>query len=250
MSFRRLPAVWILLAWAASAMPASGEEVPDALELDVAVVVYTHTFTSRVDWNEVEGVRAEVAEAVARFSRASRGRLRLALKNVRIDRLVPQSDFCELEPGSFWLGAQSPDGARRVEDDFRDLGFRDDDLDAVAVFYAWENRVGEQSRYGGATYGVNTLLGKAAYLAIPMAWPRETLNQYFEHEMLHVIESIFREADQPIAFVHNAEVAQAVYGDDLAWHEWILQSIPDATYLAVASHRASGASVPEPEARE
>jgi hypothetical protein len=214
-------------------------------------VVYPETFAAAATRDEVDNVWREVAESAEFVERASRGRLALDVERVVVERAVPRGDFQEDPPGQFWLNDWA--GSRHVvEDDLVALGRPRDRFDVVAVFYAWENRPSHATPVGAASIGVNRILGKAAYLAVPMVWNPSTLNSYFEHELLHCLESMFEEAGAGFAHLHNGWAFEATYGvDQAAWNAWVLSNAPWDAYLGKpgAWGTIAGSSVSEAPAR-
>ena len=92
---------------------------------------------------------AEVDEAVDFYWRKSHMRLHLAVERTEIHRPLEREEFWEVTPDSYWLGPKAP---RR---DLQERGYDLDRYDIVAVFYAYRQRPGHWSRYGGGTYGVD-----------------------------------------------------------------------------------------------
>jgi len=216
-------AFWAAVAAAPS--PASAQ-TSKYLRLKVAVVVYPNTFTDSLTADELVHVWSEVDEAIEFFWRVSRMRTHLAVDREVIERLLLAEDFWFWEPGSYWLGPEAP------ENDLRELGYADDEHDAVVCFYAFAPSAGQSNKYGGATLQVNTLLGKAAYVGIPLSYDPNRYNRIFEHEFLHVFSSIFRNSGYPdFPNVHNVHEQVGVYDDNDTWYEWLLQSIPDDNYF-------------------
>jgi hypothetical protein len=221
------------------AAPASGVRA-QTLRLDVLVVFYPHTFAHWADPGDARIVRDEVAEAADRLHAMSRNRLRLRVDDLVIDRYLHEDEFWEVEPKKYWLGPGSEAGKTGVEHDLVSRGIAKDHYDVVAVFYAWEEAPGQWSRFGGAAYPVNSLLGKAAYLAIPTSWSPDSLDRYFEHEFMHSLESIFEgNGYAPFPAVHGEEIFHALEGPDADWHGWILGMLPDRAYFEPHGHWGS-----------
>lgn len=226
-SWRRgLVAVALLLLLGAEA------RAEDALRLSVLVVVYPDTFSAKATPDEIENVFHEVAEAADYVQLSSGRRLELAVEPAIVDRFVPREDFQETSPGKYWLNDQVGD-ERMVEGDLLALGFQPDRYDVVAVFYAWQNGASGLSEFGAASFGVDRILGRATYLAVPMAWDPSKLNEYFEHELLHCMESIFDQvghADFP--HLHNGWAYEATFGaTDHDWYGWVLDHFPYPDYV-------------------
>ena len=220
-----LPALAVLLLGA-------GDAEPDQLRLRVLVVVYPDTFTDTASRDEVENVWREVAESADFVRTASGGRLEIDVDRAVVERVVPRDDFVEDPPGSFWLNDWVRD-VHVVENDLVALGQPRDRYDVVAVLYAWENRPSHVTPVGAASIGVNRILGKAAYLAVPMAWAPSSLDSYFEHELLHCLESMFETTGAGFPHLHNGWAFEAAYGvDQDAWNAWVLQNAPWDAYLA------------------
>jgi hypothetical protein len=158
-------------------------------------------------------------------------RLHLAVDRVVIGRYLAEDQFWEVKPRQYWLNGGALDGVNSVEKDLEDLGYAPDSYDVVAVFYAFENRPAHESRFGGAAYGVNWILGKAAYLAIPMAWSPEQLSSIFQHELLHTLGSIFENNGyEAFPKVHNGGFFKIASGGEADWQTWVLRNIPDQCY--------------------
>jgi hypothetical protein len=228
-----------LRSWLRCLIPASAvlllgaaEPTQDQLRLRVLVVVYPETFAAAATRDDVENVWREVAESAEFVARASQGRLHLDLERAVVERPVPREDFEENPPGQFWLNDYA--GSRHVvEDDLLAQGHARDRFDVVAVFYAWENRPSHTTPFGAASIGVNRILGKAPYLAVPMVWNPSTLSSYFEHELLHCLESMFEDAGAGFPHLHNGWAFEATYGVDQAeWNAWVLENAPWDAYLA------------------
>jgi hypothetical protein len=154
-----------------------------------------------------------------------------------IGRYLAEDQFWEPKPGRYWLSGKDRGGVNSVERDLEDLGYARDSYDVVAVFYAFENRPGHGNRFGGAAYGVNRILGKAAYLAIPLTWGPKKLSSVLEHELLHTLSSIFQNSGyQAFPPVHNSGFFKLIHGRDADWYGWVLRNIPDRCY-----HEPTGA---------
>ncbi len=219
------------LAVALVLLAASGSEASHYLSLRILVVVYPHTFADLAGTEKDAQVWEAVDQAVDSFWRGSRMRLHLAVDRVVIGRYLAEDQFREVEPRRYWLTGRALDGVNSVEEDLEDLGYASDSYDVVAVFYAFENRQGHGSRFGGASYGVNRILGKAAYLAIPMAWSPESLSSILQHELLHTLASIFRNSGyEAFPHVHNGGFFKLANGRDADWQAWVLRNIPDQRY--------------------
>lgn len=205
----------------------------DQLRLGVLVAVYPYTFTASSGHDEVQNVWREVAEAAAFVEHSSGRRLALDVETVVVERVLPHDDFQEVTPGQYFLNGHGRTDPV-VENDLLALGHEPDRYDVVAVFYAWENRPSSLSPYGAAALGVNQILGKAAYLAVPLAWTPSSLNEYFEHELLHCVESMFEAAGHPYAvpFLHNGWAFEETYGSNSHdWYGWVLGHIAYQVYL-------------------
>lgn len=222
---RAVPIALLTCALAASA-PALPAQESRHLRLDVLVVVYPETFAGSIDAAGIEHVRQETREAVRFLWRISRLRLLPAVEPLTVPRLLPREDFNFYEPSNYWLGPQT------VEGDLRNLGYEDDSFDAVVAFYAFVPEDDHYNKWAGATRGVNTLLGKAAYVGIPLSGDSNRYNRVFEHEFLHVLASVFRSSGYPeFPLVHDVHLQTGVYDDDDTWYEWLLARIPDANYF-------------------
>ena len=201
------------------------------LSLRVLTVVYPHSFADLASPEDEARVWDAVDHAVESFWRGSRMRLHLAVEDLVIDRYLPEEEFWEVEPQRYWLGAKGGNGPSSVERDLEALGYAPDSFDVVVVFYAFENLPAHQSQFGGATYGVNSILGKAAYLAIPMAWTPAKTKAILEHELLHALNSIFQNSGfTDFPHVHNGGFFKLVGGPGTDWTAWVLQNIPDQSY--------------------
>lgn len=224
----------LLAAWVfalGSAAP-STTEADQYLRLKVLAVVYTDTFTDRATPAEVETVWKEVDEAAELYWRHSSMRLHLAVDHLTIDRFVPREHLWELTPEHYWLAPTGGEHEHDVEADLLDRGIGFDSYDVIAVFYAYENGPGHYSQFGGGSYGVDTLLGKAAFVSIPLAFEPDYLNRLFEHEFLHCLASIFWNSGyDAFPFPHNERAFKALEGKDNDWIPWVLGGIPDRYYF-------------------
>ena len=72
------------------------------------------------------------------------------------------------------------EGVHGVTDDLLGRGYERDVYDSVAVYYAFQAGPGHYNQYAVAALDVNSVLGKAAYLAISMDYP-----DVFEHGRRH-----------------------------------------------------------------
>ena len=220
------------------------------LRLEVLVVIYTNTFAGTATSSEVENVRHEVDDAVEYIWRSSRMRLHLAVDDLTIHRFVPENQFARSEfapedlpeqyaspgPGRYVLPFWTINDAQSsVTTDLEDLGYQSGSYDIVATFYAFEPGPDRVNRFGGASYGVNRLLDKAAYVVIPMTWRPDTLNRYFEHEILHAVRAIFNQSgNTSFPLVHNSELFRWANGENANYERWILGSVSEAEYLDAA----------------
>ena len=217
------------------------------LRLKALVVVYTNTFAGTATSSEVENVRREVDEAVEFIWRSSRMRLHLAVDDLTIHRFVPEDQFARSEfapedqfaptgPGRYVLPFWTTKGAQSsVTTDLADLGYQSGSYDIVVAFYAFENGPERVNRYGAGAYGMNNLLGRAAYIVIPMTWRPDTFNKYFEHEFLHILSNIFKKSGYTsFPLVHNKKFFQWVNGKNASYEKWILGSISGTEYLDAA----------------
>jgi hypothetical protein len=210
----------------------SSEPAGEVLRLRVLVVVYPATFSDIASIDEVENIWRELREAADFIGQASGKRLDLDIERAVVERYVPREDFEEIERDHYWLNDQV-DGKRIVEDDLLALGHAPDRYDMVAVFYAFENSALSVSFFGAASIGPNRVLGRAAYLAVPLAWEPSQLNSYFEHEFIHCLESIFSEAGHTdFPHLHNGWAFEGTYGTQKDWHAYVLGHIPYQDYFA------------------
>jgi len=204
------------------------------LRLKALVIVYPNTFADTATPSEVANVRAEVAEAVQFIWRSSRMRLHLAVDDLTIYRYVPEHQFTQPEPGRYVLPYWAPNGENgSVTDDLAELGYPSGSYDIVVAFYAFQPGPGRRNYFGAGSYGVNSVLGKAGFITIPMTWAPKTLNGYFEHEFLHVLSDMFNASgatDFPL--VHNGDFYRFVNGENASYEKWLLGSLSDADYLA------------------
>jgi hypothetical protein len=225
------------------------------LRLNALVVVYTNTFAGMTTFSEVEKVRREVDEAVEFIWRSSRMRLHLAVDDLTIYRFVPEDQFARSEfapedlpegqfgpgPGRYILPFWTPRGAQgSLTTDLADLGYENGSYDLVVAFYAFEQGPDRVNLFGAGSYGLNRLLGKAGYVAIPMTWRPDSFNRFFEHEFLHVLTDIFNKSgytDLPL--VHNGKFFKFVNGKKASYNKWILGSFSDSEYLGAAGRWGS-----------
>ena len=209
------------------------------LRLKALVVVYTNTFAGTATSSEVENVRREVDEAVELIWRSSQMRLHLAVDDLTIERFVPEDEFTrsEDEPDRYLLSFRATDGAQdSISTDLEDLGYESDSYDAVVVFYAFEPGPWHSNRCGAASYGLNRLLGKAAFTAIPMmtSGPHSFKN-YVEHGVVHALRAIFDQSGYTgFPLIHNKSFFQWVNGENASYEKWIFGSLSDTGYLDAA----------------
>jgi len=217
------------------------------LRLEALVVVYTNTFAGTVTSSEVENVRREVDEAVEFIWRSSRMRLHLAVDDLTIHRFVSEDQFARSESvtedqfaqsdiGRYVLPFWTTEGAQSsVATDLADFGYESGSYDVVVAFYAFERGPWHRNRFGAASYGLNRLLDKAAYVAIPMTWGPRTFNKFFEHEFLHVLSAIFAQSGHTgFPMVHNGDFFEFLNGENASYEKWLLGSFSDTEYLDAA----------------
>jgi hypothetical protein len=227
----------LLLLTLALTLTASGvARANEYLRLNALVVVYTNTFAGMVNASEVEKVRHEVDEAVEFIWRSSRMRLHLAVDDLTIYRFVPEDQFAQPKPGHYILPFWTIKGTGgSITDDLAYLGYKSGDYDVVVAFYAFEQGPARVNLYGAGSYSVNSLLEKAAYVAIPMTWRPDTLNRYVEHEILHVLRDIFGETGYSgFPLIHNVKFFKLLNGKNASYEKWLLGRFSDAEYLDTA----------------
>jgi hypothetical protein len=203
---------------------------------ETLVIVYTNTFAGTASFDDVENVQREVDEAVEFIWRSSRMRVHLAVDHLTIYRYVAEDQFVEAKPGRYNLPARwfrASDNAKgSVENDLANLGYQTDSYDIVVAIYAFDEAPGRAPQFGASSWGVNRLLGKAAYVAIPMAWGPKSLNRYFEHEFLHVLHSVFKESGYTgFPLLHNQTFFRFVNGEDASYPKWWLGNFSDTEYF-------------------
>jgi hypothetical protein len=203
------------------------------LRLKVLAIVYTNTFAGTASFQEVQNVRNEVNEAVEFIWRSSRMRLHLAVDDLTIYRYVPEGEFAFTPPDRYILPFWTPAGAQSsVTTDLADQGYGRGSYDLVVAFYAFDQAPGRLNLFGAGSYGLNRLLGRAGYIAIPMSWNPSTLNNYFEHEFLHILSDIFTQSGyRGFPIVHNGDLFKFVNGKRASYEKSVLASIPDAEYV-------------------
>jgi hypothetical protein len=211
------------------------------LRLSALVIVYTNTFAGSATFDEVENVRAEVDEAVEFIWRSSRMRLHLAVDDLTIHRFVSENQFVRAEGDRYILPYwTTKDAQHSVTTDLADLGYQDDSYDLVVAFYAFEPGPGRRNLYGAASYGVNRVLGKAAYNLLPMSWKPDTFNHNFEHEFLHVLRGIFEETGyEGFPLIHNGDFYQFVNGENASYKKWMLGRLSETDYVETAGRWGS-----------
>jgi len=219
----------LLLTLTASGVAGAGEY----LRIKALVVVYTDTFAGTVTPEEVATVRREVDEAVEFIWRSSRMRIHLVVDDLTIDRFVSEDQFARSDSDLYVLPSWTVKGAgASLATDLAALGYEDGSYDLVIAFYAFDGASGYKNRYGAGSYGVNKLLDKAAYTAIPMTWRPETFNKYVEHEFLHTLGSMFiKSGFEGFPVIHNVKFFQFVNGENSSYEKWVLESVSDAEYF-------------------
>jgi len=219
----------LILTLTASGVAGAGEY----LRLKALVVVYTDTFAGSVTPAEVATVRREVDEAVEFIWRSSRMRIHLVVDDLTIARFVPEDQFARSGADLYVLPSWTVKGAAAsLTTDLADLGYENDSYDLVIAFYAFDGESGYKNRYGAGSYGVNKLLDKAAYTAIPMTWRPDTFNKYVEHEFLHTLGSMFIQSDlKGFPVIHNVKFFKFVNGEDASYEKWVLENVSDDEYF-------------------
>jgi hypothetical protein len=171
-------------------------------------------------------------------------RLHLAVDDLTIDRFVPEDQFArsETEPDRYMFPFGTTKGAQSsVTTDLADLGYESGSYDVVVAFYAFKPGPDRFNACGAASYGMNRLLGKAAYTAIPMmTGGSHTFKNYVEHGLLHVLRAIFNNggyAGFPV--IHNGDFFQWANGENASYEKWILGSFSGTEYLDAAGRWGS-----------
>jgi len=209
--------------------------------LKTLAIVYTDTFAGMANSHPVENVRHEVDEAVEFIWRSSRMRLHLAVDDLTIYRFVPEDQFAQPEPGHYILPYWTIKGTGgSVTDDLAYLGYESGSYDVVVAFYPFEQGPARVNLYGAGSYSVNSLLEKAAYVAIPMTWRPDTFNGYVEHEFLHVLRDIFSKTGYSgFPMIHNVKIFKLFNGKNASYEKWLLGRISGTEYLDTAGRWGS-----------
>ena len=104
-------------------------------QLDVLVVVYTHTVDGI--FTDTAGLQREIEESEIFYWRNSHLRLDLAVDVLWIDEYKELDEFWELWPNAYWLTFwDGDDDGNSVTQDLYDRGISDDQYDGVIVYYA------------------------------------------------------------------------------------------------------------------
>jgi hypothetical protein len=172
------------------------------VDVNTLVVIYTHFYKDesvRMDLSpaDIETLENEVAKSKHFIWRSSNLKCLMKTDYLIVDRTLTLDDLWEIWDGAYWLhyrywGA----GATTVEQDLYDAGIVDYQYSVILVLYAFKNSEGAGAAYSGAAYGVNTTMGDAAYIAIPLAWGLNCEGA-ITHEYLHALDSIFEASDNP-----------------------------------------------------
>lgn len=175
-------------------------------EIDTLVVFYPHYRRDyreghvQVDWPEADmrRLRAEAAEAVEFFWRASNLKCLLNIDYMVVDRTLTPAQLWDWgDNGRYWLTYWSIDGGTSVERDLRAARVSNGQYSVVVVLYAFESSEGASAAVAGGAYGVDIgFLGDTAYIAIPV---RQDLNRdgVIIHEYLHALDSIYTASGNP-----------------------------------------------------
>jgi PKD repeat protein/regulation of enolase protein 1 (concanavalin A-like superfamily) len=179
-------------------------------QLDVLVVVYTHTVDGI--FTDTAGLQREIEESEIFYWRNSHLRLDLAVDVLWIDEYKELDEFWELWPNAYWLTFwDGDDDGNSVTQDLYDRGISDDQYDGVIVYYAW-GQGPHGSALGGGTYGVDVgFMGHTGYTAIPLEWALPSQDWYFIHEFHHQLDSMFYYSGYP-AYPH-ADIPHPMPGD-------------------------------------
>jgi hypothetical protein len=196
----------ILLAGAPARATAAAMTPSDSVRrLEVAIVLFTRSFTRTLTRAEIERVHEEIAEFAAFYQRHGAGRLDLRLSLVQIDRRLEKADISEVAPDRYYLSREDVAGELAAR------GFAAG-LDEVIALYAWSNSNPDRAvqAYGGGAVGPDGgFLGDAGFNSIA-AFGRDpgTISQVLIHEFLHNLDDMFARSGMPDAFLNADEMSR------------------------------------------
>lgn len=183
------------------------------LSLNLLVVLYTNTFTWKMEPVDIENFHKEIAEWISWMDEVGKGKLQLKLDFLQIDRWLPPLQSGPQGGGVYWMSWKD------VEEDLALRGIPRDYYDCFAVFWAWDRdaRNDAQQAYGGAAEGPGddvALLGepgKVSYFgsAVLRSHP-DGVSKVALHEFLHNIDAMFAVAGMPEEFISSDDMAKSM----------------------------------------
>ena len=202
------PGSLVPAACVAALLGAAGPAVaapPDSVRrLEVAVVLYSRSFTRTLTRAERERVHEEVAEFSEFYRRHGAGRVELRLSLIEIDRRLERAEITEVSPDRYYLSRED------VAAELAARGFAGR-FDEVIALYAWNNSNPDRAlqAYGGGAVGPDGgFLGDAGFNSIAV-FGRDpgTIGQVLIHEFLHNLDDMFARSDLPEAFLNADEMS-------------------------------------------
>ncbi|KPL25441.1 MAG: hypothetical protein AMJ75_00920 [Phycisphaerae bacterium SM1_79] len=181
------------------------------VEVDTLIVIYTHyrkdaSVAMDLSAADILTLQGEVEESKRFIWRSSNLKCLMKTDYLIVDRTLTLDDLWDFGGGAYWLHHNywGP-GATTVEQDLHDAGIVDYQYSVILVLYAFENSTGANAAIGGGAYGVNTTMGDAAYIAIPLAWGLNS-SGVITHEYLHALDSVFDASGNPAGNdMHHAD---------------------------------------------
>ena len=203
--------------------------VTQCTRVRVLVVVYTNTAGGTATQAQIDKLKTEVEEARLFYWRNSHMKCYLEVSYLIIDEYKPISDFWEVWPNAYWMGPGP------VEPDLRERGMTTNQFSSVINFYAWGQN-GYGAAFGGGAYGVNAILGCAAYVGIPFCWDPNTNDWFFIHEFHHTLDSMWDASGYP-AYPHADLPIELPgdFGEGYDFNAFILRTWPVDRWVALSA---------------
>ncbi len=183
------------------------------LTLRVLVVLYTNTFTWKMEEKDIENFHQEIGEWIKWMDEVAGEKLSLKLDYLQIDRWLPPQDSGPLGGGLYWMSS------RDVENDLIIRGIDRDYYDSIIAFWAWDRdaRKDAEQAYGGAAEGpgedvsIMAKPSKVSYFgaAVLKSHP-DGISKVALHEYLHNIDAMFNVAGLENTFISSDDMAKSM----------------------------------------